>query len=198
MARRHQRLKKATLVSRISTHQATQRITRACGAGLLALCMALVAACGGGASLPAGVYTNQQYHFRVSYPAGWQVNEFQQPGAPAPLIIVITRSGARSASGSLISSLTIDVLTLNDVGGSQVATQLAKDKTLTAVTVSGLTAYRDQPSRQQGAGNQSDIIVTHTDYYLVQGAYEYQLSLDALSGDESALDTMARSFAIVS
>jgi hypothetical protein len=198
MARRHQRLKKATLVSRISTHQASQWIIRACGAGLLALCMALVTACGGGASLPAGVYTNQQFHFRITYPAGWQVNESQQPGAAAPLIVIITRSGARSISGSLISSLTIDVLTLSDVGGSQVTTQLAKDKTLTPVTLSGLAAYRDQPTRQQGAGNQSGSIVTHTDYYLVQGAYEYQLSLDALSGDESALDTMAQSFTIVS
>jgi hypothetical protein len=198
MARRHQRLKKATLVSRTSTHQVSQWITRACGAGLLALCMALVTACGGGASLPAGVYTNQQYHFRISYPAGWQVNESRQPGAAAPLIVIITRSGAHSALGSLISSLTIDVLALNDVGGPQVAAQLAKDKTLTPVTLSGLTAYRDQPIRQQGVGNQSSSVVTHTDYYLVQGAYEYQLSLDALSGDESALDTMAQSFTIVS
>lgn len=198
MALCHQRLKKATLVSRTSTHQASQWITHACGAGLLALCMALVAACGGGASLPAGVYSNQQYHFRVSYPAGWQVNESQQAGAAAPLIVIITRSGTRSDSGSIISSLTIDVLTLNDAGGSHVAAQLAKDKTLTPVTLSGLAAYRDQPMRQQGAGNQSDIVVTHTDYYLVQGAYEYQLSLDALNGDESALDTMAQSFTIVS
>lgn len=164
--------------------------------GLLAIFTLLTAACGG-PSLPAGVYTNQQYHFKVSYPTGWQVNVSQQPDASAPLIVIITRSDAHSTAGSIISSLTIDVLKLSDTGGPQVAAQLAQDKSLTTVTLAGLTAYRDQPTRQQGAGNESAYAVTHTDYFIVQGAYEYQMSIDALSGDESALDTMARSFTIV-
>lgn len=185
-------------MSRTSIQQAAPWMARFCGAGLLALCMALVTACGSGTSLPAGVYTNQQYHFRISYPDGWQANASQQSGATAPLIVIITRSGERSASGSIISSLTIDVLSLGDAEGPQVTAQLAKDKSLTPVTLSGLTAYRDQPTRQQGAGNESAFVVTHTDYYLVQGSYEYQLSIDALSGDESTLDTMTQSFTITS
>jgi hypothetical protein len=156
----------------------------------------LTAACGD-SSLPGGVYTSQQYHFKVSYPAGWQANAKQQSDAPAPLIVIITRSSERSTAGSIISSLTIDVLDLNNAGGPQVAAQLAQDKSLTPITLSGLTAYRDQPTRQQGAGNVSNFAVTHTDYFIVHGAYEYQISIDALSGDEAALDTMARSFTIV-
>lgn len=183
-------------MSQFPIQHTSRWLARACGAGLLAFCVVLIAACGG-SSLPAGVYTNQQYHFKVSYPTGWQVNVKQQSDAPAPLIVIITRSGARSTTGSIISSLTIDVLKLSDTGGPQVATQLAKDTTLTPVTLSGITAYRDKPTQQQGAGNESAFTVTHTDYFIVHGAYEYQISLDALAGDESAVDAIARSFSIV-
>ncbi|GAC1455210.1 MAG: hypothetical protein PVSMB4_15770 [Ktedonobacterales bacterium] len=39
---------------------------------------------------------------------------------------------------------------------------------------------------------------THTDYYLVHGGYEYQLSTDAVSNDNAApaLAAMLRSFVI--
>lgn len=183
-------------MSHLPIQRPSRWLARACGTGLLAFCVALIAACGG-SSLPAGVYTNQQYHFSLSYPSGWQVNVKQQSDAPAPLIVIITRSGARSTTGSIISSLTIDVLKLSDAGGPQVATQLAKDTTLTPVTLSGITAYQDKPTQQHGAGNESAFTVTHTDYFIVHGAYEYQMSLDALAGDESAVDAMARSFSIV-
>ncbi len=177
-------------------HNHFRWLARGYRTGLLAILVVFTAACGS-TSLPAGVYTSQQYHFKVSYPTGWQVNVSQQPDAVAPLIVIITRSSVRSTAGSTISSLTIDVLKLSDTGGPQVATQLAQDKNLTPVTLSGLTAYRDKPTQQQGGGNQAGAVVTHTDYYIVQGAYEYQMSIDALSGDESALDTMANSFTIV-
>lgn len=166
-------------------------------AGLLLACLLVItAACGGTTTLPAGVYTSQQYHFHVAYPASWQVNVSQQPDAAAPLIVVITRSGAHETTGSLISALTIDVLNLSDAGGTQAAAKLASDKSLTPVTISGVTAYRDHPITQQGAGNESTVAVTHTDYYLIQGAYEYQISIDALPSDQAALDTMAHSFTL--
>jgi hypothetical protein len=183
-------------VSQFSTQHPSRWLARAFGAGLLALVVALIAACGE-PSLPAGVYTNQQYHFKVSYPAGWQVNVSQQSDADAPLIVIITRSGAHSVTGSIISSLTIDVLKLSDVGGPQISTQLAQDKTLTPVTLSGLTAYQDKPTQQKGAGNESSFTVTHTDYFIVHGGYEYQMSIDALSGDESTLEAMTHSFTII-
>lgn len=184
-------------MSGLPYQRASWWLIRACGVGLLTIVAVLTAACGG-SSLPGGDYTNQQYHFKISYPAGWQVNVSQQPDASAPLIVIITRSGAHSTAGSIISSLTIDVLALSGAGGSQISAQLAKDKTLTPVKLSGLTAYRDQPSRQQGAGNESAFTVTHTDYFIVQGAYEYQMSIDALAGDEAAVNAMAQSFSILS
>jgi hypothetical protein len=161
----------------------------------LAFCLASMAACGG-STLPAGTYSSAPYHFKVSYPAGWQANISQQSGAAAPLILIITRSGSPT-SGALTSSLTIDVLVLSDVGGPNVAVNLAKDKTLSPATISGFPGYQDQPAQQQGAGNMSAEIVTHTDYYLVHGDYEYQISLDALPGDQKTLNTMARSFTII-
>lgn len=163
----------------------------------LLICLGLMAACGT-TTLPGGVYTSQQYHFKITYPSSWQVNVSNQAGATAPLIIIITRTGAHSATNALISSLTVDVLDLSASGGSQAAAAgLAKDKTLSPVTLSGFAAYRDQPTTQQGAGIDSAITVTHTDYFLIHGAYEYQISIDALPGDVAALDTMANSFAII-
>lgn len=164
---------------------------------LLLACLVVGLVACGGATLPAGVYSSPQYHFRVTYPAGWQVNVSPQAGAAAPLIVIITRTGSHENTGSLISSLTIDVLNLSDIGGSQAAAKLASDKTLTPVTLSGITAYRDKPTTEQGAGNESAISVTHTDYFIVQGAYEYQMSIDALPADQAALDTMAQSFTII-
>lgn len=169
-------------------------------AGVVAALMCLVglAACGT-TTLPAGVYTSQQYHFKITYPSGWQViPPTEQPGAAAPLIVIITHTGAHATNNALISSLTIDVLDVSAIGGAQaVAAGLAKDKTLSPITLSGLAAYRDQPITQQGAGIDSAITVTHTDYFLIYGAYEYQMSVDALPGDASALDAMTNSFAIV-
>lgn len=171
-------------------------MARVCGWLLLPLLFAITAACGA-SSLPGGVYSSQQYHFKITYPNGWQVNESNQPDAAAPLIVIITRSGERNANGVLVSSLTIDVLNLSALGGTQVAERLAKDKSLTPVTLAGLTAYRDRPTVQQGAGANSAVSVTHTDYFIVHGAYEYQLSIDALPGDGATLDTMARSFILL-
>ena len=64
-------------------------------------------------------------------------------------------------------------------------------------TISGLPAYRATSVQQPIANTQySD---THTDYYLIHGGYEYQLSTDAVQGDNAAapLDAMLRSFTIL-
>ena len=165
-------------------------------AALVALaCVALVAlvalsGCGGSTSLPGGVYTSQQYHFSVTYPKGWQANTSSQPNATAPLIVIITRSGARQQPGSLISSLTINVLNMRDSGVAQTATALRANKALTKVTIGGQPGYRDALV-QETSGS---VIDTHSDYYVVHSGYLYEISSDALKGDGHTLDTMAQSF----
>jgi hypothetical protein len=163
--------------------------------------MCMTAACAGTTTaLPGGTYSNSTYHFKVTYPDGWQANACgsdrncaqSQPNAPVPLIVVITRTGSHNP-GQLISSLTIDVMTLQALGGAdKAAATLERDKTLSPVTISGIAGYQDKPITQQNATTS----VTHTDYYLIHGEYEYQISADALSGDAHTLQTMIQSFAI--
>lgn len=168
-------------------------------AALVAL-MALMALSSCGATtptLPAGAYTNQQYHFRVTYPAGWQVNTSAQPGAIAPLIVIITRSGARQTPGSQISTLTIDVLDMSNASVAQSAAALSKNSALSAMTFGGQPGYRDKPTVQTGAGSDASASVTHSDYFVAHGGYFYQVSTDALPGDGPTLDRMAQSFTLL-
>lgn len=187
---------------------------RAFGLLALTLLLCVTAACASASSsLPGGTYSSAAYHFKITYPSGWQANATAQAGAPAPLILIITRTGARN-EGKLISSLTVNVISLQSLGGaSQAATQLAHAKGLIPATISGIAGYQDQPTTQwtisptsqptttptpqptpyQGEANTT----THTDYYLIHGDYEYQMSTDALAGDENTLRTMAQSFTIV-
>lgn len=161
----------------------------------MALLALALSACGSSElKLPGGVYTSQQYAFRVSYPAGWQVNTSAQPNATAPLIVIITRSGTHQPPGSEISSLTIDVLDMSDASVAKSAAALAKNKTLSKITFGGQPGYSDRPALEAGA----NVTLTHSDYYVVHGAYLYQLSSDALSGDGPALDLMAHSFTLLS
>ncbi len=178
----------------------SQRARRTALSPLIALialaCLAAVALSGCGAatnSLPGGVYTSQQYHFRVTYPAGWQANTSSQPAATAPLIVIITRSGARQQPGSLLSSLTIDVLNTRDASVAQTATALSKNSALSKITLGGQPGYRDKPV-QETSGS---VIVTHSDYYLVHNGYLYQISADALAGDGPTPNTMTQSFTIL-
>ncbi|HLY31605.1 MAG TPA: hypothetical protein VKQ36_11290 [Ktedonobacterales bacterium] len=167
-------------------------------AGMVALCLALQA-CGSGnpapPSVPGGVYKSVTYHFQVRYPAGWQANA-TTANTSAPLILTITQTNVRSAQGALISIFTLEVLSLKDPTVRKSANQLASDKTLTHITLAGLPAYRDTPLTQQSPGAQAS--VTHTDYYLLHGAYEYQISTDALKGEEATLQSIVNSFTIVS
>lgn len=162
---------------------------------LLALWCLALSACGATTTnLPSGVYSSQQYHFSVTYPAGWKVNTSSQPGATAPLIIIITRSGASQTPGSLISTLTIDVMDMSNAGVAQNAAALSKNSALSKVNIGGQPGFSDKPLLQSNAS----VTLTHRDYYVVHGGYFYQISTDALAGDGSALDTMALSFTILS
>lgn len=157
-----------------------------------------LAACGQTApNLPGGVYSSGAYHFSVRYPAGWQANASEQPAATAPLIVIITRSGSRKTPGSLISNVTINVLSLSDQSVAKGAAALGKTPGLTKTTLAGQLAYQDQPLTQTGGGNDASQTLTHTDYYLVHGAYEYQISTDALPGDGSALAKMVETFTLL-
>ena len=165
-----------------------------------------------------GGYTNARYHFTVRYPSGWQAsaNDGGVPGAwptlsaangvtasgvqatPIPLSVTITRMGQSAAAGPT-SSLTITVWDLNNPTGASQAASLATNKTLHAATIGGLAGFESTPNKLPlpgNAGSASATADTHTDFYVVHGAYEYQLSTDAISGDNSdgALAGMVASF----
>lgn len=191
-----------------------------------ALCL-LLAGCGRATTQPPrpsqGTFTSAQYHFRVSYPVGWVANACPsaQAGADAcggfhvvgpggqstsipfqpsqinPLTLTITRATARPADGSFISTFTVAVFTLSDPTIAHDASILATDTSKHQVALAGMAAYMSTPLRQQVPG--SDVMATHTDYYLVHGAYEYQISTDAVSNDQAdtALVSILRSFTIL-
>lgn len=157
-----------------------------------------LSACGGApSSLPGGVYTSQQYHFRVNYPSGWQVNASSQPTATAPLILIITRSGSTAIPGSLLSSLTINVLSMSDASIAKSARDLSSNSALKSITFGGQPGYRDQPTTETGSGNTSADTLTHTDYYVAHGGFLYQVSADALAGDGATVDSIAQSFTLL-
>ncbi len=166
--------------------------------GALLVCL-LLQACGPNnpapPSVPGGVYTSSTYHFKVTYPAGWQANA-TLANTSAPLILTITQSNVRSEQGALISIFTLEVLSLRDPTVRQGAEALAKNRSLTHITLAGKPAYRDAPVTQQSPGAQTSI--THTDYYLLYGSYEYQMSTDALKGDEAKLLSIVNSFTLLS
>lgn len=177
-----------------AAHRAPRRAPLVALLALFALATFALGACGGASSLTGGVYTSAQYHFRVSYPAGWEANTSAQPNAPSPLIVIITRSGTHQPPGSQISSLTIDVQAMNAAGVAQSASALQADKTLSKITFGGQPGFADKPTVETNAG----VTLTHSDFYVVRGAYFYQVSTDALAGDGPALQTMAQSFTLLS
>jgi hypothetical protein len=64
------------------------------------------------------------------------------------------------------------------------------------ITLAGVTAYQTAAdSDEQAPGAQA--VNAHTDYYVVHGQYEYQISTDAISNDPdgaSELQGMLKSF----
>jgi len=158
------------------------------------LCLALQA-CGNPSAPnpPAGVYTSAAYGFTVSYPVGWKANALAAVTS-APLILIITKSATGGTPGAQVSTFTLDVLSLKNSAFAANAALLPKDKALTHITLAGQPAYRDTPVAQQTQG--SSVVVTHTDYYLLHGAYEYQISTDAVAGDATAVQGIVNSFAL--
>src|SRR5262249_59891934 len=129
--------------------------------------------------------------------------EINGPSATAtiPLTVILTRTGAASTAGALISTFTATVLNAHDptVANAIVALQeqaKLKNSPLRRVTLAGQQALQGQPVQQQFPN--STLSGTHTDYYIFLKDYEYQLSTDAITGDhaESALQSMLESFTL--
>lgn len=207
--------------------QVGRRLIR--GAILSLALSAVLAACGQAQRgalprLPGGTYSSAAYHFRVTYPEGWSLSVTCESGGAicgglgaatataaatqtavaAPLQLIIARTSQRATPSPTVSTFTITVLSLSDPYVAEAAGQLAKDHNLRQTTISGLAAFASTPIQQQlpgpggtpGPGTPTD---THTDYYLVHGGYEYQISMDALSSDDGAdqaLQAMLQSFTI--
>jgi hypothetical protein len=147
-------------------------------------------------ALPSGVYTNVQYHFSVRYPTGWNPNVTATGSAVAPLQVTITRSSDLSGNGSVVSTLTIGVFNAADATIAKTITNLSKQAGVQKITLADKQAYKSPSATQQLPG--SSVTVTHTEYDLITGGYEYQLSTDTVQGDgaEAALSGMLDSFQI--
>lgn len=171
---------------------------------LLAGAACAVAACAATTAppnLPSGTYSSDAYHFRLNYPSGWHLTAFQGGSSTIPLNVQITHTATFQASGSLVSTLTVTVFNIHDPNeATPIATLEQEIKSahspLQAIMLSGHTAYMDSPTAQQSPGNQP--AVTHTDYFLLTPAYEYQITTDAVAGDhaDAALHGMVMSFAL--
>jgi hypothetical protein len=172
--------------------------------------------------LPGGTYTSAAYHFRVTYPEGWSLSVTCESGGAicgglgaatttptqtavaAPLQLIIAQTSQGATPSPTVSTFTITVLSLSDPYVAGAAGQLAKDHNLRQTTISGLAAFASTPIQQRlpspgGTPGPSTPTDTHTDYYLVHGGYEYQISMDALSSDDGAdqaLQVMLQSFTI--
>ncbi|MGH2516823.1 MAG: hypothetical protein ACRDHP_14310 [Ktedonobacterales bacterium] len=164
-------------------------------------CLGLaLAACGQSATPPptfaGGVYSSPQYHFSITYPTGWKVNVQPSASSVVPLSVSVTSSDTVNTPGDPVSTLTIAVFNAHDASIAKSITSLATDKTLQKTTLAGMPAYASAPVQQQVPS--STITDTHSDYYLVTANWEYQISTDAVSGENAsaALQSMVTSFAL--
>jgi hypothetical protein len=113
--------------------------------------------------------------------------------------VVITQTSTDQIDSALISSFTVTVLNAGDPAiASAIASQKAQasgaNPVLKTIALAGQSAWQAQPMTKQL--QDSDQSATHTDYYLLHGAYEYQLSTDAITGGgaDAALAAMLKSF----
>lgn len=168
-----------------------------------AACLA-IAACGSPSALqlPAGSYSSATYDFHVAFPRNWKANPYDatpsgsgSPQTAIPFTLVITRTGDTHSVASLISTCTITVMNMKDSNIAKSAARLADDNALEPATIGGMQGYKSKPVVQNVPNTQ--VSVTHTDYYIVHGDYEYQLSTDAVSSDhaDSDLQSIIASFA---
>jgi hypothetical protein len=179
-------------------HQSTGKYTRS-QVLLVALALAgclLVAACGSPSGpqldLPGGTYSSAAYGFHVTYPRNWQANPSPSTPAPGgtptaiPFSLTITRTGDSHTAASLISTCTITVLNMKNKIIAESAAGLAKNKALQTATIGGAPGFKSSPLTQDVPN--SDISVTHVDYYIIHGGYEYQISTDSVKGDDADAD----------
>lgn len=163
-----------------------------------------IAACGSPTvpQLPAGAYSNTTYNFHIAYPRNWKANPFVSTPAAGdtspsaiPFTLVITRTGDTHGVAAFISTCTITVMNLKNSDIAKSAKSLASDKTLQPVKIGGVQGYKSSPLVQNVPNSQ--ISVTHTDYYVLHGDYEYQLSTDSVKGDnaDGDLQSIIASFA---
>jgi hypothetical protein len=185
---------------------------------LVSLTMLALAGCGRSMPPPpaasGGAYTSTTYHFRFSYPSGWEVSTPQQtgwdgntptsatPSASVPLEIVATRIDAQAAGGGQVSSFTVIAFDVRDATVASNMKQLEKQFTARGskyipTTISGIKGYQLNESPTTIPGSQ--VTDTHCDYYIITTAFEYQISTDALSDDNatSALQGMLTSFTVL-
>jgi hypothetical protein len=180
-----------------------RRLVAAFGALVLLLAVAACAAAAPAApKARGGTYTSADFHFSITYPDGWQAQQVNgdQPSTIIPLTVVITRIGAVQTQGPRVSTLTITVFNARDPNVQRGIAALqararATPPTLKALTLAGKPAFQTSPDTRQQPGLGG---VTHTDYFLIAGDYEYQLATDDVAGDnaDGQLQAMLQSFAL--
>ena len=65
------------------------------------------------------------------------------------------------------------------------------------ITLAGRPAFQDTPAQQLSPDGK--LTITHTDYYLFAGDYEYAITTDSVSGDgaDAPLQQMLQSFTLL-
>lgn len=179
-------------------------LLRASAAVLMGVACLVIAACGSPSTpqlhLPGGTFSSATYGFHVTYPRNWKLNPYDAtPSASGsavaiPFNLVITRTGDTHSAASLISTCTITVMNMKNTDIAKSAANLATNKALHAATIGGAQGYKSSPLVQNIPNTQ--ISVTHIDYYVIHGGYEYQISTDSVKGDnaDADLESMIASF----
>jgi hypothetical protein len=113
-------------------------------------------------------------------------------------VLTITRVGQQSGTGPT-SNLTVTVWDLSNPTAAAQAASLTKNPALHSTTIAGLPGFAASPSLQPlpgKVGSSTSVTDAHSDYFVVHGGYEYQLTTDVISGDNaaSALQSMVTSF----
>ena len=152
--------------------------------------------------LPGGAYVNTTYHFRIQYPSGWAASVLPESNSTIPLTVLVARSGETATNSSIVSTLTITVFNMSNAQVAQNVALLkqetvAPNATLHATTIGGVKGFQSTPLKSALPG--STLSEIHTDYYIFDPDLEYQISTNAVTGDQSAsqLATILASFTIV-
>lgn len=173
---------------------------------VLALACLVSAACGTSTARPpkllAGTFTSDAYHFRLSYPDGWKLTTLPNTSSAIPLTLEITHTSTLQASASFVSTLNLTVANIHDPAEATPVALLQKQLRAPGggyqtITLAGRPAYQDSPTQQ--ISPDGTLTITHTDYYLFAGSFEYAFSTDAVSADggDAALQQMLQSFTLL-